>query len=395
MKEQIVYTIYGLTHNRSKDPNKCIMFCDDIHKSQPLVTYSYTYYNHGYHLNPLAMKVEDFNYVVKVNVDPSNTYIISSKKDILDGILNDNGLVNLKKVSEITNKQVKGCIIFRTPGIIPYVYLPPECIIKSTMFQRRCPLSRLWTSVEECNDLSHFECINSQSCILKDAVNKSSRTKAKGMASFNALIELGNLPQKCTQYTPFTNLPLKDLSKVLIPYKFYSFTEYETKPYNASQTIHSHFKPHGLWFSLGNEWLNHMKKTNYNMTKYNYLYEVVFDKSKMFTITDLVELKQLSLKYGKHDKKVGKMIFSIDWTRFVKDTKASGIIIAPNLKSIVLKYKDHTDMYSVFESMEWYTTWDVASAVVWKPNAIKSFRLIYKQLPGKLVDYMNKKKGEC
>ena len=44
--------------------------------------------------------------------------------------------------------------------------------------------------------------------------------------------------------------------------------------------------------------------------------------------------------------------------------------------------------------MEWYTTWDVASAVVWKPDAIKSFSLIYKHTHGKLVDY-TKKGIEC
>jgi hypothetical protein len=307
-------------------------------------------------------------------------------------MLNDNGSVNLKKVSEITKKHVKGCIVFKSPGLIPYVQLPPECIINSAMYKKRCPLSRLWESVEECDKLGQFECVNSQSCILEDASKKSSTTQPKKVTSMNALIELGNRPQKCTQYTPFAKLPLKQLSKVLIPYKFYSFTEYETKPHDASQTDNKHFKPTGLWFSLGGEWLNHMKKTNYNMTKYNYLYEVVFDKSKMFTINDLDELKQFSLKYGKHDKKFN-MVFNIDWKQFIKDTKTTGIIIAPNLKSMVIKYKEHMDMHTVFECMEWYTTWDVASAVVWKPNAIKEFRLIYKQTPGKLLDYTKKKTG--
>ena len=65
------------------------------------------------------------------------------------------------------------------------------------------------------------------------------------------------------------------------------------------------------------------------------------------------------------------------------------VVIHPNLKKIIKDYKMlySFDFRHYFKDMEWYLTWDVSSGVIWYKKGFKSFKLIYKQDPGVLIDY--------
>jgi hypothetical protein len=166
----------------------------------------------------------------------------------------------------------------------------------------------------------------------------------------------------------------------MLPYKYYTFTEFQTSLYNNDYQYHASFKPKGLWFAQGDEWLQHMKKTHIKMTKYNYLYELELDVKQLIMITNLKDLHDFSKRYC---VKGDKNCFSINWHKVGQNTNKAGIIISPNLIAIIRKYKEDTLEY--FEGMQWYLTWDIASGVIWNTKAVKAFTLIYKKEPGRFT----------
>ena len=297
----------------------------------------------------------------------------------------------MKLVSKTLDKTIYGFILYdikvskKTP-YIPYLHLGKQCIITTKLLKKKMPMDRLWTSVEPCDTDEMSNCVKSQSCSFKYETVREKKVTHKPI-SFKELANM-KFPDiiGCENSKSLSSLKLQELDKVLIPYKFYTFTEYETTPYNTYQ-YKLYFKPNGLWFAVGDEWLRFIIDNEYNDIKYRYLYEVVVDKNKMIIINNLQELYEFSEKYG---VKQNKKVYEINWKNVVDKTKKYGILINPNLKYIILKYKTKNDKYfdyfAYFQGMEWYLTWDVSSGAVWNHKAIKSFKLIYKEDDGHFVN---------
>lgn len=387
------FVLYGFTNKESKKIEDCLIFYEDFSNPQSLCTYSTRFYQNHYFLNEIPLKFEDFDYVVEIVVDMNTTYIVKHSKDLIKNLQNKDGVVNIKFLSKLLKRTINGFILFdiktsNTNPYIPYLHLEKQCVVRSKIFKKRMPMDRMWTSVENCQKYDRFKCINSNSCKLKyDIIPKTAQKSTTKPLTFTDLMNMTFPKIIGCEDSKFKSLMLEDLHKVLIPYKLYTLTEYETKPYRTYQSA-SHIKPIGLWFALGDEWLHFIIDNDFTDTKYKYLYEVTVDKTKMLIINDLKELYDFSKKYGVTDK---EEVQYINWQKVVNTTKQYGILIHPNIKSILFRYKNNIDsnfdFLEYFKGMEWYLTWDVSSGVVWNPKGIKSFRLIYKQDNGELIDY--------
>lgn len=183
------------------------------------------------------------------------------------------------------------------------------------------------------------------------------------------------------------------------PYKYYMFTEFQV---NDIKTIfkmdnkHIYPKPFGFWFAVGDEWIQHMKKTNFWMNKYNYLYELELNKSDVIVIDTLALLHDFSSAYGenvhyKEDHFTITFTPRVNWHKLIKDTSAKGIIISPNFKKLYYKYSYFNDKHSVFWGAEWYLRWDIASGVVWDTTAITNMKIVYAKENGHFVPYNTRK----
>jgi hypothetical protein len=130
-----------------------------------------------------------------------------------------------------------------------------------------------------------------------------------------------------------------------------------------------------------------MKKTNYNMTKYNYLYTIEVDLSKLILITNLTDLYRFSLLYcnNKSFKKDKTICLDVDWRQAIKQTKKAGILISPNIKELINKHKPEYVNTTTFSGLEWYVTWDIASGVIWNKSAITNFKQIYQREAGEFT----------
>jgi hypothetical protein len=278
----------------------------------------------------------------------------------------DDGTINFKLLQRHSQRDIEGVIFYDIKNIdksqyIPIIYLPKSCVEKVVLSHKHTPIDRLWISLEDCQNYNTIQCINSQSCTI------------------------GSVKKGCTNNVKYQLLKLQQLNNVMLPYKYYTFSEYETSLYNTDIQHVNHFKPNGLWFGQGDEWLQHMKKTNFRMNRYNYLYELELNMDEILLISTVKDLYNFSERFctSKSKRHETSFCFAINWDKVISKTNKSGIVISPNLKKIIKKYKDNYLDY--FEGMEWYLTWDVASGVVWNTKAVKSMRLIYKRQQGSFI----------
>ena len=318
----------------------------------------------------------DFKYVKQLELLIDNVYIVWHTKDLLNDILKRNGTIDLSKLNKKTNKRYRGYILFqpilstRYSHYIPHFFFEDisKCVKKVSLIMKQEPKDRQWTSVVSCRNLSSQQCVTSDTCVLRNG--------------------------QCFTYPKYQIQPLNRLNLSMKPYKFYMFTEFQVndiKTVFKMDSKHIYAKPFGLWFAVGDEWLQHMKKTNFWMSKYNYLYELELKKDKLIVIDSMLALQQFSSTYGigehkdiQHQGQHFRLAFTtrIDWHTCVKKTKTQGIIISPNFKTLYYKYDHHNHFSDVFKNIEWYLKWDVASGVIWDTHAIQKMTLVYKKQNG-------------
>jgi hypothetical protein len=365
-------------------------------------TYSLFYYHYGYYKTNLVAKIYDFKYILHIELDAKTMYIVNHKNDVIDGMFNESGMIDMSVVSKHANRDIKGTILYDIKGVkkseyIPYFLINNECIKNVQVKYKQTPSIRLWNSVEDCKKYSRIHCINSESCSLNDSTTSSTTTKGKQITSFKELLDIPirSDNDSCTSNHSHQKMQLSQLNTVMLPFKFYVFTEFMTKPFDIDIDEQStgYFKPNGLWFSQGAEWLQHMKKTNYNMTKYNYLFTLEVDLSKLILITNLIELHKFTSLYGnfKAFKKDTTICVEINWKRAIEETKKAGILISPNINALINKHKKEYVNTTTFSGLEWYLTWDIASGAIWNKQAIAHYNQIYQRESGVFVEL---KKGD-
>lgn len=277
MKE---YILYGFTNTKSKDINKCLMFYDEknIYK-----TYSVSYYRYNHFHNVIPFVPLDFKYMLEVTIDLNKVYVAKHKKDYITSMFSEKGKLNSEVIKEHCKKDIKGVILFEINSLRKNVYFPvvmlnDECILDVKIKFKQEPTERLWISVEECDKYNKIDCLDSQSCKVIQTSNKKHS-------------------KVCKDDNEYQRMKLQRLNRVMLPYKFYAFTEFQTSMYNSPFQISGHFKPNGFWFAQGDEWLQHMKKTNFRMTRYNYLYELELNLDEFIVITNLKDLHEFTRKF--------------------------------------------------------------------------------------------------
>ena len=127
----------------------------------------------------------------------------------------------------------------------------------------------------------------------------------------------------------------------------------------VSQSEEPHFKPKGLWYAIGTEWIDWVRDEMPHWEG-NIIYKIEVNPSKMLFITNKNELASFSDTY-KIINNESNVIRYIDWKRVAE--KYSGIEIAPYQS--VARY-----------DITWYYTWDVASGCIWKKDGIISIKRI-------------------
>lgn len=364
--EHMEYILYGLTNKRQ-------------HTYSPLVVFdkqgNYAFSQKYDMIGRPTLHLHDFKYIVEIKVSIDKVYVAKT----------DNDMLNVKIASglpfsvSVKDKTYNGIIILNTcQKQFPYYRIPFKGTQRRFIYQRVSSKykenktqerqERHWINTENCSTLPKTLCVDSDGCTW----NKKSR---------------------CSDEASVNLLPLRTMNKVMKPYKYYTFTEYELTPRDEdiqSQTIW--FKPKGLWFAHGSEWLQHMKKTSFWMSKYNYLYEIQLNKDRICHINSLRELQEFSNTFGVESD--NGMYFEgvniktlIDWKTAIKRLGVDGIVISPNIKKIFYKQVSTTSISDFFGNCEWYVTWDIASGAVWHKKSIKSVKLIYKKEEGALIPY--------
>lgn len=119
-----------------------------------------------------------------------------------------------------------------------------------------------------------------------------------------------------------------------------------------NQREHTHWlKPSGLWYGIGNAWLEFSK---HNLEEsYKYVYDIKLAKNiKLLTLATKQEVIDFSNLYKDKSK------IKINWAKVIK--KWDGLEFNP--------YYGHSlDFNSAFI---WYYAIDVPSGVIWNPSSI-------------------------
>lgn len=373
-KESKTTLLYGLTNTNHKNLKDMIMY------DEKMISISQGYKGYLYDNNILRYipNGSDFKYVKQIEVFTESVYIVREKKDIISGILTKDGEIDIKLLNKKTKQNYSGYIILAPLRSQKYSRYFPHFLfndlskcIKSSMTVKKQSKHNKWISVEPCNTLSLKNCVLSDTCIWKNSV--------------------------CSTNSELSKQLFETLNKIMKPSKYYMFSEFELNSVKHGFRIDKTTigkKPKGFWFSIGDEWLQHLKKTNFWINKYNYLYEIELSKENVTIIDNMKGLQELSSDYGVREKfnieisgnsYMIPFTSKVDWYNFVKKTKSQGIIISPNLKKQYYKYSSFNDIFNVFYGTEWYLSWDIASGVIWDPKAIKNLNLIYKKDVGKFI----------
>mgnify|MGYP001563943256 FL=1 len=126
-------------------------------------------------------------------------------------------------------------------------------------------------------------------------------------------------------------------------------------------------KPKGFWYDVDLDWLRWLEGEDYldnPQWMRPYLYEVFIDETPCLMIRDAM---QLDAFHERHSVPLIPGITShaknIDWPRVAE--KYSGVEIAPYLWQRRLE-----------PGFLWYYSWDCASGIVWRADALKEIRLL-------------------
>ena len=111
------------------------------------------------------------------------------------------------------------------------------------------------------------------------------------------------------------------------------------------------YKPRGLWLSCGSDWIDFVRSQEMSKFDGDYIYRISVDRSRiahLLTQNDVLRFHRsfATITHG------GALI---DWRRVAFDY--DGIMICP--------YQRH-----LRDKLDWYGGWDVASACIWRWDAI-------------------------
>lgn len=159
------------------------------------------------------------------------------------------------------------------------------------------------------------------------------------------------------------------------------------------------FKPHGLWYSPDNIWIDWMQDNMPPVTGKRYVYELRVhttnlnqpNPDRVLSIRNQADFDQFSVRYSVNKKYRSRQhgYLMVNWRRVAKDF--AGIEIIPLRQRRLRQFSKKTigvplptDLVRLYRrhgidtdfAVMWYQLFDVASGCVWNPRAVKSFHLI-------------------
>jgi hypothetical protein len=122
----------------------------------------------------------------------------------------------------------------------------------------------------------------------------------------------------------------------------------------------SGFKPTGLWYSCGDEWVDWLESEMPSwLNRVNYLYRIEVNQERILTLRNPKDFEFIKDNFKSDDG------FGVNWKK-IQDEGYAGIEICPWQSSIKWDFLNYA----------WYGGWDVASGCIWDPAGIKGFKLI-------------------
>lgn len=125
---------------------------------------------------------------------------------------------------------------------------------------------------------------------------------------------------------------------------------------DTSRSCGYSFKPRGLWYAPGREWVDWMRYEMPNwLNNINYVYRIVPSGTVLKLQTEQ-EVRDFHNKFRTRDDR------EINWPAVTE--RYDGIEINPY--QLDLRYSD----------VKWYYTWDLASGCIWRPGGVSDLELI-------------------
>lgn len=333
------------------------------------------------YLSKESSKLLHFNYIKELKLTDqvlviANTQTLSKYYKYFTESNKSKEAFDYVSMNNETKSNIKGIVCFELPQASqskyplykPFSYFwgtKDECSAGITPMFKKVPSNNKrsfrWEAVQACSKLSKPKCMDADTCQWKHG---------KG----------------CSRYPRNQNVRYRQLLDILRPYKYYIFSPTTLTEFEDIHSQRTHYKPNGLWFGKGNEWLQFITYGGDAswVDSYNYMYEIKINKENLIVIDDHQALIEFNQKYKT------KQPFYINWQRVVDETKKDGILISVNFKEIYytkninLQYNDYLP--------DWYSTWDIASGAIWNSNGIKSIHPVYKKESGKWIKMNNKAK---
>jgi len=122
------------------------------------------------------------------------------------------------------------------------------------------------------------------------------------------------------------------------------------------------FKPVGLWYAFGWEWIEWCRDSDFAVDRIKHAYRVTLDKKRVLSLQSQDEILEFTTRYQCQ----GNPDFSdaaIDWSRLRNDY--AGVENPSYFWDLRFSRK-----------ARWYYSWDVASGCVWDPSIILDLKKI-------------------
>ena len=136
----------------------------------------------------------------------------------------------------------------------------------------------------------------------------------------------------------------------------------ERKPLNIiPQVQRTGSKPFGLWYSVGDEWLQWCKAENFRVDCLAITYRLTVNDGAILRLTTEQEIREFSAQFLLRD--TPWQTWDINWPRVAE--KWAGIEIAP------YQYGCRFNA-----ALRWYSGWDVASGCIWDQHGLDSWQIL-------------------
>lgn len=144
------------------------------------------------------------------------------------------------------------------------------------------------------------------------------------------------------------------------------------REYILSDITHEGIKPTGLWYALGNEWIDWCEGNMNEEWIRPSIIEIELLMNKVLIVETIEDVENLIKKYSK-ELFPGSSLFNIDWEALASEYSGIEIRNYNHLKWGRRKdiFKSKTE-YRIDDL--WLSAWDVSSGCIWDLSIIKSHK---------------------